>query len=293
MVVTIPGTTITVTVPGPPVTGVTTPGTTVTTPGTTVTTPGSTVIIPSPGTARTPATGRLAAPIGGAGAAGVPGGTGATPAPRQVGLLFVGKQDTERAKLIIASVRRSSQRAGMRLAYIASLREPIDVARLAAAANGTTFAGLSAAKLTPFSTAVGQQMLEPKDLIRKVRPAMFSSFTGKLVPLTGLAIAYDKNPKLTGKAAKNRLAVFEGLFKGMKLTRLPIVGVETALRPKGDTTLPFFQRYGITSFVDDINQPSGQQALSLLFQGAPPGHYGTDKGAKGLVPSGAAVSVGP
>ncbi len=304
------GGTVTVTTTTPA--GTTTTQSTATTPGTTPTTPGEgsgSAPVDNPGNGTNPDNGTNPGSNQGgtapAGAAGAPGGTrfffggGAAgaprrgaPTPRRVGILFLGTQTNKRVKLIISSVRRAAQMAGMQVAWTSVLRQPVDVKRLANAAKGTDFAGLKPSTLTPFSTQIGRQLMRPASLLQKERDAMFSPFVGVLQPLTGIAIAHDPNPKLAGRAQQNRDAVFSGLFKGLKATKLPVVGVETTKRAPKDTTLPFFERYGLPSFVDNVDQASGRQALSQLFQGAAAGHYGTKKGAKAKVPSTAPVSVG-
>ena len=63
---------------------------------------------------------------------------------------------------------------------------------------------------------------------------------------------------------------------------VPVVGVETT--DSSQSTVTAFQRNGISS-VDDIDQPMGRFALTLLVDGAKAGHYGLKpSAADGVLP---------
>ena len=73
-----------------------------------------------------------------------------------------------------------------------------------------------------------------------------------------------------------------GLYQGLNSTGVPVVGVEPARVEQ--STIPVFQRYGLST-VDGIDTEPGQLALVLLLGDADPGDYGIrDTAKKGILP---------
>ena len=63
---------------------------------------------------------------------------------------------------------------------------------------------------------------------------------------------------------------------------MPVIGVETT--DASQSTVRAFQRNGISS-VDDVDDPIGRFALTLLLDGARAGHYGVKpSAADGVLP---------
>ena len=73
-----------------------------------------------------------------------------------------------------------------------------------------------------------------------------------------------------------------GFYSGLIAAPVPVVGVETTDASR--SSVKVFQRNGISS-VDDIDEPIGRFALTLLLDGAKAGHYGVKtSAADGVLP---------
>jgi hypothetical protein len=73
-----------------------------------------------------------------------------------------------------------------------------------------------------------------------------------------------------------------GFYSGLIAAPVPVVGVETTDARR--SSVKVFQRNGISS-VDDIDEPIGRFALTLLLDGAKAGHYGVKpSAADGVLP---------
>lgn len=88
--------------------------------------------------------------------------------------------------------------------------------------------------------------------------------------------------RTAGKQYDGTAMFLSGFYSGLIAAPVPVVGVETT--DASQSTVTAFQRNGISS-VDDIDQPMGRFALTLLVDGAKAGHYGLKpSAADGVLP---------
>jgi copper transport outer membrane protein MctB len=88
--------------------------------------------------------------------------------------------------------------------------------------------------------------------------------------------------RTAGKQYDGTASFLQGFYSGLIAAPVPVVGVETANATQ--SAVRAFQHNGISS-VDDVDQPSGRFALTLLLSGAKAGQYGIKSSAKdGVLP---------
>jgi hypothetical protein len=196
-------------------------------------------------------------------------------AGRRVGLVFLGKPSDEIAK----DVTQALHETGGQLAVRAVLREPIDLSGLADRATGTRYEEIAtkAELVEPFGFRMGAQFARSGKLIGRARPALLSSFNGKLQPLDAV-IVVRRGPKLDGDAAKARDAFEKGLVHGMVASDIPTVGIETT--DTDPSQIPWYRDNDLAS-IDDIDELAGRAALVFTLQGGADGAYGVKSTADG------------
>jgi len=100
---------------------------------------------------------------------------------------------------------------------------------------------------------------------------------GSSVPADGVVVVRSAEPQ-TGRTAK----FLRGLYGGLAASGVPAIGVEgLATAP---SAMPVYAKSNLST-VDDIDQPIGRFALTLLVNGAKAGHYGVKpSAADGVLP---------
>ncbi len=203
---------------------------------------------------------------------------------RSIGLLFLGSSSDAVNSLTRAAVTE----AGGSLTTVVAVKEPLNLAGIAKEAAGTRYAELagSTALLERFGELVGRQLvsggeLVDKELVSRVKTALFSAFDGSLTHLEGLVVMRAE-PKELQSAETEASAQFEsGLLKGVAAAGVPPVGVE--LTETEPTQIPWYKSRGISS-VDNLNQTAGQAALAYTLAGAK-GAFGVKSTADSLLPT--------
>ncbi len=203
---------------------------------------------------------------------------------RSIGLLFLGSSSDQVNSLTRAAVTE----AGGSLTTVVAVKEPLNLAGIAKEAAGTRYAELatSTALLERFGELVGRQLvsggqLVDKELVSRVKAALFSAFDGSLTHLEGLVVMRAE-PKEAQSAEAEASAQFEsGVLKGVAAAGVAPVGVQ--LTETEPTQIPWYKSQGISS-VDNLNQMAGQAALAYALAGAK-GAFGVSSTADSLLPT--------
>jgi hypothetical protein len=203
---------------------------------------------------------------------------------RSVGLLFLGSSSDRINSLTRAAVTE----AGGSLTTVVAVKEPLNLAGIAKQAVGTRYAELasSTALLERFGELVGRQLvsggqLVDRELVSRVKAALFSAFDGSLTHLEGLVVMRADPKELQSTEAQASAQFEAGLLKGAAAAGVPPVGVElTSTEP---TEIPWYKSRGVSS-VDNLDQMAGQAALAYALAGAK-GAFGVKSTADSLLPT--------
>ena len=177
-------------------------------------------------------------------------------------------------------VREALQAAGGELASVSSLREPLDLEALAAAASGTRFEDLAGDEglLGDFARRLGSQLVGGGRLVREVRRELLSSSSGELDGAEAVVIVRGE-PEGDDAVPE---AFVQAFVRGMEAFQTPVVGVE--LSSTDPSQIPWYEARGLPS-VDNVDEPSGRASLVMALAGAADGSYGHKGTADSLVPT--------
>lgn len=176
---------------------------------------------------------------------------------------------------------------------VSTIELPPDIEALLADAGGRFADARPSADATEgLGVALGRRLVDGGALIDRLKPDLFSSFTGNLVGVRRFVVVRQPPDDLT--MARQRLddAFERGVIKGISRTAEAEVGVETTATDP--TTLGAFADLGITT-VDHVDLPAGKVALVYALTGAE-GNFGIKDGASSLLPEllrAPVVPVGP
>jgi hypothetical protein len=235
---------------------------------------------------------------------------------RSVGLVFLGGASNQ----VDGLVRDAITQAGGDLATVVAVREPVDLAGLAHAAEGTRFAALAseapaassapatggaraaesagseahAKLLESFGAILGRQLVSgaqnvDRELISRVRGRLLTAFDGQLGKLDALVIVRNEPRVMTPAQATEAGRLESGLLEGVAAVGPPVVGAE--LSSYEPSQIPWFQGKDLSS-VDDIDMTAGQAALVYALTGSH-GSYGTKATADSLLPNVVGASSQP
>lgn len=215
---------------------------------------------------------------------------------QSIGVVFLGDSSNR----INGLVRDAVTQAGGDLATVVAVHEPLDLAGIAQAAEGTRFqalapeptAGTTTAPapapelLEDFGTIVGKQLVSGganvnRELIGRVRAHLLTAFDGQLGRLDAVVVVRNEPPTLTPEQSKTAGEFDSGLIGGIAAVGLPIVGVE--LSSTEPSQIAWYQGKDLSS-VDDLDATAGQAALAYALSGSH-GAYGTKATADSLLPN--------
>lgn len=212
---------------------------------------------------------------------------GDTLAAKNIGLIFLGGS---RSDQVTGPVRQALTAAGAQLAMVGAVREPLDLAAMAASAAGTRYGSLDtpgSTQLTPFGRRIGIQLVQGGSIISRLRDKLFSSFTGRLGRLDGVIIVREQPSGLLAQQTQDASEFETGLISGIDAVGAPAVGTE--LTSTVPSQVPWYRSQGISS-VDDVDNVSGRTALDLAL-GGDQGTFGIKPTADAQLP--AAVNSAP
>ena len=197
---------------------------------------------------------------------------------KRIGLVALGDLPGE----VVDSIEEALAPTGGRLVGVGVVREPVDLAALAADLSRTRFADLrrNPESQTAFGAGVGRQIVVGGTLLDRARGRLFSRASGNFGALDGVIVVYDP-PQDMGPAQRAVAARLESaLAGGMEATRIPVVGVETSIDET--SAIGFFQGSDLSS-VDAVDLTAGRLATVFALLGAE-GSFGVKGSADRLLP---------
>lgn len=175
--------------------------------------------------------------------------------------------------------RDALQASGAKLVSVSVIREPLQLAQLAAAAKGTRYEALADSPnlIHPFGTRLGIQFTQGGDLLGAVRHELLTEGSGTLDGgVEGVVLVRDPL-QLTGDDATVAQTFEDGLVVGLRAHGVPVVGIEAT-----DTTpsqVGWYKAHELSS-VDDVDDPIGRAALVFAL-GGQRGSFGVKPSADG------------
>ncbi|MGH2941978.1 MAG: copper transporter [Solirubrobacteraceae bacterium] len=196
---------------------------------------------------------------------------------RRIGLVLLG--DDDGAPDI---VRQALEPTGADLAFVAVVRENVDVKGLAERARGTRYAGLERdpSLLDDLGKRAGIQMVLGGRLVGRVRTALLQSLSGSFGDLDGVVVLRSSRKPAGEDDAKRLSDLHDGIARGLVQTGVKVVGVER--RSSEPSHIGWFRDRELSS-VDNVDENAGRAALVFVLAGAQ-GAYGRRDSAQALLP---------
>jgi len=197
---------------------------------------------------------------------------------KRIGLVALGDLSGD----LVGSIEDALGPTGGRLVGVGAVREPVDLAALAADLSRTRFADLrrNPESQAAFGIGVGRQIVVGGTLLDRVRSRLFSRASGNFGALDGVIVVHEP-PRDLGPAQRAVAARLESaLVSGLEATRAPVVGVETSTDET--SSIGFFQGNDLSS-VDAIDLTAGRLAMVFALLGAE-GSFGVKGSADRLLP---------
>ncbi|MDP8967800.1 MAG: copper transporter [Actinomycetota bacterium] len=195
----------------------------------------------------------------------------------RIGLVLLGNDDG--APDI---VREALEPTGADLAFVAVVRQSLDLAALAERAAGTRYANLERepALIDDFGRRIGIQMVLGGRLVRQVRMPLLQSLSGRFGDIDGVIVLRSSAKPDDADAARRLDELQDGIVRGLVQTGVPVVGVER--RGSDPSSIAWFRERELSS-VDNLDEPAGRAALVFVLAGSQ-GAYGRDDSAQALLP---------
>jgi hypothetical protein len=174
---------------------------------------------------------------------------------------------------------------GAALAEVAVVREPPDLAALAAAAPRASqgkHVGRDRAALAAVASRMGRSLVMGGPTFKRFRGAMLDQVSGRPGGIDAVIVIRAGPTNLNPHQAAETEALESGLLSGLEgVGGTPVVGVE---RSDSETSsIGFFTSAGITATVDSVDLVSGRVALVYALNGSD-GNYGIKATADRLLP---------
>jgi hypothetical protein len=175
--------------------------------------------------------------------------------------------------------------SGAALAEVAVLREPPNLADIAAAApKGSQGRKVrrDRAALTGVGRRLGGALVVGGPAYKRFRGATLEQVSGRPGGIGAAIVIRDQPDDLKPHEAAETDALESGLLDGLESNGvIPVVGVE---RSDADPSqIGFFKGAGVTATVDSVDLVSGRVALVYALNGSE-GNYGVKSSADGLLP---------
>lgn len=178
-----------------------------------------------------------------------------------VGLLFLGQS----SDAITGYVRDAVTAAGGQLAFVGTVREPLDLAALSTAAAPTRYEHLATdpTLIEPFGERVAIQLVTSSDakLLPDVESELLTSESGPLQPLEGVVIVRDEPSGMSAADAQAAAELETGLVTGFQRVSTPAVGGE--LTTTTPSQIPWYSQQKMPS-VNDLDDVTGR--VSLVYE---------------------------
>ena len=195
----------------------------------------------------------------------------------RIGLVLLGDDDA--APDII---RKALAPTGAELAFVAVVREQVDVAALAQRARGTRYAklGRDPTLLDDLGKRAGIQMVLGGRLVGQVRAALLQSLSGRFGDVDGVVILRSAHKPAGKDDAQHLTDLQDGIARGLAQTGVPVVGVER--RASDPSSIGWFRDRELSS-VDNVDEQAGRAGLVFVLAGNQ-GAYGRRDSAQALLP---------
>ncbi|HSJ18856.1 MAG TPA: copper transporter [Solirubrobacterales bacterium] len=196
----------------------------------------------------------------------------------RVGLVALGALSDEIADEVDAAI----EPAGAKLAQVAVVREPPDLAALADELRDTPYSRLrrDPDDLFDFAQAAGRGLVRGDGIVRRVRAQLLSRFSGRARAVDAVVVTRDAPQDLEPDDADANETFEDGLLDGIADAGRPLVGVERTDAER--SSIELFSSHDIST-VDDVDLVAGQVALISVLLGAE-GSFGVKDTADELLP---------
>lgn len=183
---------------------------------------------------------------------------------------------------ITDAVEQAIDPTSSELVAVGVVRQPPQIADIAASLPGTVFAAMERRPLllTAYGRTVGRQLVTGETVFQQSRGALMSESSGRFGDLDGL-IFYRGGPE-DQSATEIEMSdqLNDAMIEGALLTRARLVGVEEV--STDPSSVSYFVDRGMSS-VDDIDLPSGRVSLVYALAGAQ-GSFGVKEDSDRLLP---------
>jgi len=196
---------------------------------------------------------------------------------QRIGLVLLG--DDDGAPDI---VRRALGPTGAELAFVAVVRENVELKALAERARGTRYGNLAKdpTLLDDLGRRAGIQMVLGGRLVGQVRTALLQSLSGRFGDLDGVIVLRSSRRPKDSDAARQLADLQDGIARGLVQTGVRTVGVER--RASDPSSIAWFRDRELSS-IDNVDEQAGRAALVFVLAGAQ-GSYGRRDSAQALLP---------
>lgn len=195
----------------------------------------------------------------------------------RIGLVLLG--DDDGAPQI---VRDALEPTGAELAFVAVVRQRLDLAAIAESARGTRYANIErdASLLDDLGKRTGIQMVLGGRLLGQVRTALLRSLSGSFGKLDGVIVMRASDRPADKDAAEQLAELQDGIARGLVQTGVRVVGTER--RASTRSSIGWFRDRELSS-VDNVDEQAGKAALVFVLAGNQ-GAYGRRDSAQALLP---------
>jgi copper transport outer membrane protein MctB len=197
---------------------------------------------------------------------------------QRIGLVLLGGDDG--APEI---VRDALEPTGADLAFVAVVRDRVELKVLAERARGTRYADVERdpTLIDDLGKRAGIQMVLGGRLVGQVRTALLQSLSGRFGDLDGVIVLRSSHVPKDKKSAKRLAELQDGIVRGLVQTGVKAVGVER--RASDSSDIGWFREREMST-IDNIDEQAGRAALVFVLAGAE-GSYGRRDSAQALLPS--------
>jgi hypothetical protein len=195
----------------------------------------------------------------------------------RIGLVLLG--DDDGAPDI---VRDALEPTGADLAFVAVVRESVDLGGLAERARGTRYANIERdpTLVDDLGKRAGIQMVLGGKLVRQVRTTLLRSLSGRFGDLDGVIVLRSPGKPADKDEAQRLADLQDGIARGLVQTGVRVVGVER--RASEPSSIGWFRDRELSS-VDNVDEQAGRAALVFVLAGNE-GAYGRRDSAQALLP---------
>jgi hypothetical protein len=195
----------------------------------------------------------------------------------RIGLVLLGNDDG--APDI---VRSALEPTGADLAFVAVVRDRVDLPALAQRARGTRYDAIDQdpALVDDLGKRAGIQMVLGGRLLTRIRTALLQSLSGSFGDLDGVVVMRSPAAPADKEAAKRLRDLQDGIVRGLVQTGVRVVGAER--RASDPSSIGWFRDREASS-VDNIDEQAGRAALVFVLAGSQ-GSFGRRDSAQALLP---------